>query len=156
LPDAFTASVEAVAPLMARLFLLHWYPVTPLAFAVSVTLPPAQKVVGPEAVIVAAAQVAALLVVEALAVLLAADESCSFAETVAVFVIVPGAVATTTMVIVALPPFPRMPTLHVTVAVPLHEPCVEVADANDVPPGSVSVTVTPVAPLGPLLVTVIV
>ncbi|HXH40418.1 MAG TPA: hypothetical protein VNN08_17440, partial [Thermoanaerobaculia bacterium] len=83
---------------MARLFLLHWYPVTPLAFAVRVTLPPAQKVVGPEALIVAAAHVGEVLTVEALAVLFAAEESCSFAEAVAVFVIVPAAVATATMV----------------------------------------------------------
>lgn len=46
------------------------------------------------------------------------------------------------------------PMLQVTVAVPVQVPLVEVAETNSVPVGNASVTVTPVAVDGPLLVTV--
>ena len=59
-------------------------------------------------------------------------------------------------VIVALAPFARPPSEQVTVDVPLHEPCVGIAETNEEPAGSVSVTVTPVAAERPLFVVVIV
>jgi hypothetical protein len=49
-----------------------------------------------------------------------------------------------------------VPNEHVTVVVPLQVPCDEEADTNVTPAGKISVTMTPVALLGPLLVTVIV
>ena len=66
------------------------------------------------------------------------------------FVIVPvvdGAV--TTIVSVAFPPFARLPTVHVTVPEAFVQPVD--ADTNPTPVGSVSVTATPVASLGPPL-----
>ena len=46
------------------------------------------------------------------------------------------------------------PRLQVTVVVPLHEPCVGVAEVNLTPAGKSSVSVTFEAGEGPLLVTV--
>jgi hypothetical protein len=60
------------------------------------------------------------------------------------------------MVTVALAPLARVPRLHVTVTVPLQLPCDVMVDTQVAPPGKVSVMVTPVAALGPLLVTTIV
>src|SRR5207248_1436062 len=62
----------------------------------------------------------------------------------------------TTRAIVADAPFAIDPRLHVTVVVPLQAPCEGTAETNDVPPGIVSVIVTPAAAEGPLLPTVIV
>jgi hypothetical protein len=52
LPDAVTTSVSSVSPLMSTPFNCHWLPVGELL--VSVTSPPAQKLVGPDAEIVGA------------------------------------------------------------------------------------------------------
>src|SRR5438128_116053 len=57
---------------------------------------------------------------------------------------------------VALPPLASDPTLHVTLLVPLQLPWDADAETKLTPIGSVSVTTTPVAVFGPLLVTVIV
>ena len=59
-------------------------------------------------------------------------------------------------VMVAVEPFVIEPSAHETVVVPLHEPCVVVAETKVVPAGRASVMTTFVAPVGPLLVTVIV
>ena len=75
-------------------------------------------------------------------------------ETDAVFVIVPAAVGRMTIVTVAEAPLARSPSAHVTVVVPEQLPWLAVDDLALSPEGSVSVTVTPVAGFGPLLVTV--
>src|SRR3989338_4733053 len=76
----------------------------------------------------------------------------------AVFVIVPVTVGVTTIVIVTDAAFARPPMLHVTVPLAwLHVPVdapVHAALPNVTPAGSVSVTTTPVALLGPLFVAV--
>jgi hypothetical protein len=77
--------------------------------------------------------------------------------TLAALVTVPVAVGVTVIVIVTDAPCARLPMLHVTVPlacahVPADAP-VHVAAPNVTPAGSVSVIVTPVAPLGPLFVT---
>ena len=100
---------------------------------------------------------AAVAVTVAVALLFAGTGSVSVAVTLAVFAIVPpttGAVTTSATVIEL--PEASAPAEHVTVAVPVQVPCDGVADTNVVPAGSTSATVTPVAPLGPLFVTVIV
>ena len=97
----------------------------------------------------------AVTVVLAVALLLPAFGSFSVAVTLAVLVSVPletGAV--TTMVTVADPALAIVPRLHVTVpALWLQVPWVAVADTNTTPAGNVSVRVTPLAPLGPALLT---
>jgi hypothetical protein len=55
-------------------------------------------------------------------------------------------------VIVALAPFASVPTVHTTALV--HVPCVDVAETNVTVAGSVSVTVTTAAALGPAVATV--
>jgi len=60
-----------------------------------------------------------------------------------------GRVSTSEMVAVA--PLAIVPRVHVTVDVPLHEPCVGVAETNVVPEGMMSVTLTPPAGDGPAL-----
>ncbi len=72
-------------------------------------------------------------------------------------VIVPMLVAVgmTTMVTVAVPPTANVPSEQTTVAVIVQVPCVAVADTKVTPAGSVSVSVTPVAGLGPLLLVTI-
>ena len=74
--------------------------------------------------------------------------------TVAVLVIVPAvAGAVTSMVIVALAPEARLPTEQVTVPEALVQvPWLDDAETKVTPAGRVSVTVTPVAGLGPLFV----
>src|ERR1700730_17424357 len=80
------------------------------------------------------------------------------ADTRAVFVIVlvcDGLV--TLMLIVALAPLARLPTVQVTVPAEFVQlPWLDVAETKVTPLGRVSVTVTPVAGLGPLLVATIV
>src|SRR5216684_1797309 len=109
-------------------------------------------VTGPVLVIDRSAE--ATIVVVADAVLLAVFGSGSLPLTVAVLVMVPavaGAVAL--MVIVALAPEARLPTVQVTVPDAwVQVPWLEVAEPKVTPLGRVSVTVTPVAGLGPLLV----
>jgi hypothetical protein len=76
--------------------------------------------------------------------------------TLAVFVSVPDVVAVTTRVIVAVAALFIVPSVQVTVVVPLQVPTVEAADTKVAPVGSASVVVTAFAVSGPLLVTVIV
>src|SRR5437870_4535502 len=96
------------------------------------------------------------MVVVADAVLLAVLGSVSFPLTVAVLVIDPAvAGAVTVMVIVALAPEARLPTVQVTVPdACVQVPWLEDAETKVTPLGRVSVTTTPVAGLGPLLVAV--
>lgn len=89
-----------------------------------------------------------------LAELLAGLGSGSVAVTEAVLVMLPAAVGLTTIVTVAVAAFGSVPMLQETVVVPEHVPCVEAAETNVGPAGSVSVRVTLVAGDGPLLVTV--
>jgi hypothetical protein len=59
------------------------------------------------------------------------------------------------MVIVAVAPGPTVPTLQLTVPLPDEQlPCDDVADMKVTLVGNVSMSVTPVAAEGPLLVTV--
>jgi hypothetical protein len=58
------------------------------------------------------------------------------------------------MVTIAFALLAREPRLQVTVAVPLQEPCVVVAETKVTPDGSVSVRFTFVAEAGPLFVSV--
>jgi hypothetical protein len=89
------------------------------------------------------------------AVLFAGFESV-VGVTVALLVMLPAAVACATIVIVADPPASSVPTEHITVAVPEHVPCVEVAETKAVPAGKESVTATPFAVRGPRLLATIV
>ena len=50
---------------------------------------------------------------------------------------------------------PRLPKLQVTVVVPVHDPCVGLAETKVTPAGSVSVMTVFVAGEGPLFVTTI-
>src|SRR3954471_6621061 len=68
------------------------------------------------------------------------------------FVTVPGVVALSTIVIVAVLPLARAPRLHEIVL--LHEPWLGVAETNAAPAGTGSLTTTPVAGAGPLFLTV--
>src|SRR5438128_2756248 len=97
---------------------------------------------------------AATRVVDADAVLLAGFGSDSLALTDAVLVMVPAiAAAVALMVIVALAPEARLPTEQVTVPdACVQVPWLDVAEAKVTPAGRVSVTPTPVAAEGPLLV----
>jgi hypothetical protein len=97
----------------------------------------------------------AITVVVALAVLLAVLGSLSVAVTLTLLVIVPPSVgALTTIVTVADPALAIVPRLQVTVpALWLQVPWVGVADTKPTLAGNVSVTLTPVAVLGPALLT---
>src|SRR5882762_9735860 len=89
------------------------------------------------------------IVVVAEAVLLAVFGSASLPATVAVLVIEPVVAGVVTlMVIVALAPAARLPTVQVTVPAEFVQP--ELADTKVTPAGRVSVTITPVAADGPL------
>jgi hypothetical protein len=78
--------------------------------------------------------------------------SLGFPVTLAALLKAPTEVGITTIVTVALAPFPRLPKAQVTVVdVPLQ---VGVADTKVTPPSRGSVTVTPVALFGPLFLTV--
>jgi hypothetical protein len=94
-------------------------------------------------------------VVEVVAELFAVTGSGVVEVTLAVFVSVPAAVGVTTMVMVAVAAFANVPRLQVTVVVPEHEPVDAVAETKVTPAGNPSVTATPWAASGPLLVTVI-
>src|SRR5947207_2867959 len=87
------------------------------------------------------------------AVLLAGFGSASLPLTVAELVMLPAVAGeVTVMVIVALAPEARLPTEQVTVPAEFAHPVL--AETKVTPTGRVSVTVTPVAGLGPLLVAV--
>src|SRR5207237_4371697 len=66
------------------------------------------------------------------------------------------AVTSAWSVVVAFAPLRSLPSVHVTVVVPLHEPCDGVALTNCSPAGSGSITTTFVAVDGPAFATVIV
>jgi hypothetical protein len=97
-----------------------------------------------------------LTVVTAVTALLAVSRSVSFLVTLAVLLMVPATVGVTTIVTVALAPLARVPRVQVMVLVPLQLPWLADEETNVTPEGRVSVTATPVAVLGPLLVTVMV
>ena len=111
-------------------------------------------VAGP--VLVMARSAEAVTWVDADAVLLEAFGSGSLPLMVAVLVMVPAvAGAVTLIVIVALAPDASEPTAQVTVPEALVQvPWEELAEPKVTPAGRVSVTTTPVAGLGPLLVAV--
>src|SRR5438034_494719 len=120
--------------------------------------PPPATVAGPVLVMARSVRVGVTTVtsVAADAVLLAGLGSVSLPEMVAVLVIMPavaGAVAL--IVIVAVAPLARLPMVQVTVFEALAQvPTEEEAETKVTPAGRVSLTVTPVASLGPLLVAV--
>ena len=97
-----------------------------------------------------------LTVVEVVKELFSAFGSGVVEVTLAVFVSVPDVVAVTTRVIVAVAALFIVPSVQVTVVVPVQVPTEGVADTNVAPVGNTSVIVTAVAARGPLLVTVIV
>jgi hypothetical protein len=93
--------------------------------------------------------------VDAVLLLLPILGSDTLLFTVAVLLKPPAVVGVTTIVTVALPPFAMLPRLQVTVLDPLQPlPWLGVADTNITPAGKGSVTVTPVAVLGPALPTI--
>src|SRR5262245_21861615 len=71
-------------------------------------------------------------------------------------VVVFAGTETTIVTVAEVLPAASVPRLHVTVAVPVQVPCVAVEDTNVAPPGSGSVTVTPVAAVFPVWEAVIV
>src|SRR6188474_660152 len=95
-------------------------------------------------------------VVCVVAVLLAGSASVSLSVAVAVLVSVLVGGAVKTMVTVALAPPFSVPMLQIIGRVPVHIPAVEFADMSGAPAGRVSVSVTPVAGISPLFLTVIV
>jgi hypothetical protein len=90
-----------------------------------------------------------------LALLFAAFGSGWSPVTVAVSTLVPGVFSVATTVIVALPALARLPIAHMTGPVPVQVPVLGVAEVSVAPTGRTSVTVTPVASVGPLLVATI-
>ena len=94
-------------------------------------------------------------VVLSTAVLLAGSGSETPLDTVAELLRVPAAVGMITIVTVADEALVKVPRLQMTIPVPLHVPWLKVEEVNVTPPGKVSVTSTPVAVSGPLLVIVI-
>src|SRR5438132_675283 len=100
-----------------------------------------------------ARSVEAMTEVVADAVLLAAFGSGSLPLTVAVLVMVPAVAGAVALIVnVALAPEASEPALQVTVPEALVQP--ELADTKVTPAGRVSVTMTPVAALGPLFLAV--
>jgi hypothetical protein len=99
---------------------------------------------------------AGVIVTTAVELLFAGFGSASVAETVAVFDTDPVGGALIASVTVTVEPEVIVPTLQVTVVVPVQLPCVDEAEEKVVPAGSASATATFVAVLGPLLCTVIV
>ena len=81
--------------------------------------------------------------------------SASSALAMAVLLSWPVDCGTTTMFAMAELPFARLPKLQVTVVVPLHVPCVGVAETRLRPAGNGSVTLALVAGDGPLFETMI-
>jgi hypothetical protein len=75
-------------------------------------------------------------VVDAVERLLPATGSSVVADTSAVLLNVPADPGVTTIFTVAPAPFASVPRLHVTVAVPLHEPTVVLDETNVTPDGS--------------------
>lgn len=92
--------------------------------------------------------------VEVVALLLFVCGSAGEPLTLAELVSVPVTVGFTVIVTVALAPLARLPRVQVTVVVPLQLPWVAEAETKVAVLGSGSVTVTPVAAAGPVLVTV--
>jgi hypothetical protein len=119
---------------------------------VYVMLEPAAAVAGPLLVIDRSAF--AVTFVLAVELLLPGVGSEVVADTVAVFERLATVFAVTTRAIVGDAPALTVPRLQVTVLVPEHEPTEGVAETKVVPAGSVSLTVTPAALLGPEFVTV--
>jgi hypothetical protein len=98
---------------------------------------------------------AGLTVVLAVAVLFAVFGSNSLLFTLALLVITSTTVGLTTILTVAVAPLARFPTLQVTVPPDrVQLPWLGVAETKATLEGNVSVTSTPVASDGPLLVTV--
>ena len=95
-----------------------------------------------------------LTVVVTLALLLAVFGSLTVALTEALLLMVPTVIGLMVMVTVAFAPLFSVPIAQLTVAVPLHVPLVETALTKTLLDGNVSVSVTLVALLGPLLRTV--
>jgi hypothetical protein len=88
------------------------------------------------------------------AALFPGEGSGSVAVTVTAFTTVPVVVAESVIVTAALAPLAKLPRAHVIVPDDCaHEPTVEVAEPHETPAGITSISVTPVAALGPLLVT---
>jgi len=98
--------------------------------------------------------VSVLTIVDVVAVLLPGTGSVVVLETDAVLAIVPGWDGVTVIVTVAVAPAATAPRLQVTVATPEQVPTLVDDDPKLTPAGSVSVTVTVPAALGPLLLTV--
>src|SRR4051794_31997051 len=92
----------------------------------------------------------------AVAVLLAVLVSGRSPTTFTVFVCCPTVLGVVTRVIVTDAPAAMSPIVQLRIAPPVQVPCVVVAETNVFPPGIGSAIVTPVASLGPLLVTTIV
>ena len=111
-----------------------------------------------ESVLVSDRSTEGLTVVVAVAELLPVLGSVSLPLTEAVLLRdgTAAAVGVTTIVADALAPLFRLPRLQPIVVVPLQLPWLEATETNVTLAGSVSVTVTPVAVNGPLLVTLIV
>lgn len=110
-----------------------------------------------ESVLVIAKSIWRVTVVDDVAELLPVFVSVWLPVTVAVLAIGPTVAESTetTTVIVAVPPLARLPNAPVIVPDALVAvPWLAVADTNVTPDGNTSVTVTPVASLGPALVTV--
>jgi hypothetical protein len=105
-----------------------------------------------EAETVIARSAEATTVTLAMAVLFEGKGSASSAETLAVLVKLPAAMALATIESVALAPFAKLPKLQLTAVVQV--PWLGIAETTAKPAGSVSVKVIPVAVEGPLLVTV--
>lgn len=90
-----------------------------------------------------------------MASLFASVDSVSLPLTCARFVKTPAVVGVTTSVIVAVAPTPRVPNEQLTVLDPgVQVPWLGAAEINTTPAGSTSLTVTPDAGAGPLLVIV--
>ena len=111
---------------------------------------PDVAVAGPVLVIITSAE--AVTVVVAVDELLPGFGSDSLADTVAVLLMVPVVVGVTVIVNVALAPDASEAEVHVTVPEALVHP--ELAEPNVTPAGRTSVTLTPVAVLGPLFLAV--
>jgi len=76
--------------------------------------------------------------------------------TLAVFTSTPALLGTTTMVMVAVAPLARVPTVQLTGVVLEQEPCVEEDDVSVAVEAMASLTVIPFTGTAPLLVTAIV
>jgi len=130
-------------------------PITKLPpFTVKVKAAPPARALDGESEVRVGKGFGAVTVVATVTELLVVLGSTSVAITLAVLVMLPATVGVTTMVTVALLPLASDPRVQVTVLVPLQAPWLADAETNVTPAGSVSVTVTPEAEDGPLLLTV--